>query len=112
MKPLIETVLAKLAWPEDAQLPADVKRITSGVSTLCQGVGALRTHYGSAHGTSTHLPPLDPAFAAFARNAGAAVAIFLLARHRDCGSRAMPEATAGAMRRSGTCACASSAPAG
>ena len=81
MRYLIETVIANLAWTEDAQLRDDVKRIMSGVSTLCQGIAALRTHYGSAHGTSTHLPRLDPAFAALAKNAGAAVAIFLLARH-------------------------------
>ncbi|MBB2984740.1 hypothetical protein FHX57_007592 [Paraburkholderia tropica] len=90
MKPLIETVLANLAWPDDVQLQENVKRLKSGVSTVCQAVGALRTHSGSAHGTSTHLPPLDPTFATLAKNAGVAVAIFLLARHRDrcCRTRA------------------------
>ncbi|MDN7431412.1 abortive infection family protein [Burkholderia sp. AU45388] len=91
MKPLIETVLATLPWPDDAQLLADVKRLTSGVSTVCQAIGTLRTHYGSAHGASTHLPPADPAYAMLTKNAGAAVAIFLLDRHRNGGITRPPE---------------------
>ncbi|WP_129518696.1 abortive infection family protein [Burkholderia stabilis] len=91
MKPFIETVLATLPWPEDAQLPADVKKLTSGVSTVCQAIGTLLTHYGSAHGASTHLPPLDPVYATLAKNAGAAVAIFLLDRHRNGGITTPPE---------------------
>ncbi|CAI9009826.1 MULTISPECIES: abortive infection family protein [Burkholderia] len=93
MKQLIETVIANLEWPDDAQLQEDMKRVMSGVSTLCQGIGALRTHYGSAHGSSAHQPPLDPEFATLAKNAAAAVAIFLLVRHRRPGA---PSREAGA----------------
>lgn len=54
-----------------------------GVQSICNAVGSLRTHFGTAHGASSHLPPLDPEFGVLAKNACATAAIFLLSRHKQ-----------------------------
>lgn len=82
MAPLVKACHKSLDWPESRELKGDVDQLQSGIRSICGGIGSLRTHFGTAHGASSHLPPLDPAYAVFVKNATAATAIFLLNRHQ------------------------------
>lgn len=82
LMPLLDACVACLAWPDSDALD-DAKRFFGGVKSICGGVGVLRTHRGTAHGASSHLPPPDASYATLAKNAAAAVAIFLLSRHTE-----------------------------
>ena len=78
--PLLDACVACLDWPDKVAL-ADAKQVFAGVKSLAGGIGTLRTHFSTAHGATPHLPPLDAEWATLAKNATAAVAIFLLSRH-------------------------------
>lgn len=82
ISPLVDACIDCLEWPDRDALE-DVKRFFAGVKSICGGIGALRTHFGTAHGASSHRPPLDASYAMFAKNASVAVAIFLI----DCHAR-------------------------
>ncbi|WP_168795963.1 abortive infection family protein [Paraburkholderia aromaticivorans] len=87
--PLVNACIDGLELSAEKKALDDVRQFIGGVKSLCNGVGSLRTHFGTAHGASSHLPPLDASWAMLAKNAAAAVAIFLLSRHRD-GTDATP----------------------
>jgi len=82
MAPLLKACMNALEWPEAKDAENDVNQLRGGVQSICNAVGSLRTHFGTAHGASSHLPPLDPQFAILAKNACATMAIFLLSRHK------------------------------
>jgi hypothetical protein len=82
ISPLVDACIDCLEWPDRDALE-DAKRFFAGVKSICGGIGALRTHFGTAHGASSHRPPLDASYAMFAKNASVAVAIFLI----DCHAR-------------------------
>lgn len=81
MSPLVKACIKSLEWPSDETAVEDVRQLTGGVASICGGIGSLRTHFGTAHEASSHLPPLEASYATFAKNATAAVAIFLISRH-------------------------------
>jgi hypothetical protein len=83
MSPLVDACIRSLQWPTGTHTLNDVKLLTNGLKSICGGIGALRTHFGTAHGATSHLPGLNASYATFANNAAAAVAIFLLARHAE-----------------------------
>jgi hypothetical protein len=87
--PLVNACIDCLQLSTEKEALDDVRQFIGGVKSLCNGVGSLRTHFGTAHGASSHLPPLDASWAMLAKNAAAAVAIFLLSRHMD-GTDATP----------------------
>ncbi|WP_322106020.1 abortive infection family protein [Paraburkholderia sp. J41] len=80
LKPLLDACVKSLPWPDKAAL-ADAKQAFAGVQSIAGGVGTLRTRFSTAHGATAHLPSLDGGWAVFAKNASAALAIFLLDRH-------------------------------
>ncbi|WP_116138084.1 abortive infection family protein [Trinickia diaoshuihuensis] len=86
LSPLLKACMKCLQWPAAKEAQEDVKQLTSGVQSICNAVGTLRTHFGTAHGASSHLPPLDPEFGILAKNACATAAIFLLSRHKQSGT--------------------------
>lgn len=88
MSPLLDECVKCLDWPEKDAL-SDAKQLFAGVKSICGGIGSLRTHFGTAHGASGHLPPLEASWATLAKNSSAAVAIFLISRHME-GARASP----------------------
>ncbi|MCS0026999.1 abortive infection family protein [Vibrio alginolyticus] len=62
-------------YPEETN---DVKKLISGVKSMFSAIGAVRTHAGTAHGSSsTDLDP-DVDLAMLVNNSAAAVSIFLL----------------------------------
>lgn len=56
----------------------DLKRILSGLTSLVDGIGALRTHVGSAHGHSRRSYRVEPRHARLAINAAHTLALFIL----------------------------------
>lgn len=82
MSPLVRATLKSLDWPSAKEAQDDVKQLLAGVQSIANAVGALRTHFSTAHGASSHLPPLGPEFASLTKNACATAAIFLLGRHK------------------------------
>lgn len=82
MSPLVKACLEHLEWPDAKEAEGDVRQLLGGIQSITGGIGALRTHFGTAHGASSHLPPLDPAYAVFVKQATVAAAHFLLNRHQ------------------------------
>lgn len=56
----------------------DVKRILSGVLSIVDGIGALRTHASSAHGQGTKMYNLQPRHARLAIHSAHTIALFVL----------------------------------
>ncbi|MBY4870745.1 abortive infection family protein [Burkholderia anthina] len=82
MGPLVKACQKSLDWPDARELKGDVEQLLGGIRSICGGIGALRTHFGTAHGASSHLPPLDRGYAVFVKQATVAAAHFLLNRHQ------------------------------
>ncbi|HHV7522380.1 TPA: abortive infection family protein [Burkholderia orbicola] len=82
MQPLVKACLDTVTWPDVKEAEGDVRQLLGGIQSICNGIGALRTHFGTAHGASSHLPPLDPGYAVFVKQATVAAATFLLDRHQ------------------------------
>lgn len=82
MSPLVKACLDTFTWPAEKAAEDDVKKLLGGIQSITQGIGALRTHFGTAHGATSHLPPLDRGYAIFVKQATVAAATFLLDRHQ------------------------------
>jgi len=59
-------------------IAADVKQVLGGLTTVAKGVGALRTHGGSAHATELGQAPIDGRIARFAIHSASTIALFLV----------------------------------
>jgi hypothetical protein len=55
----------------------DVRRILGGLGTVIEGIGALRTHGGDAHGRERGFARIDSRIASLAVHAASTVALFL-----------------------------------
>lgn len=68
--------------PDRTNLPTevaeDIRNILSGLNTSIQGIGALRTHAGDAHGRERGFARIDPRIARLAINSASAVILFLV----------------------------------
>ncbi|MBN3829618.1 abortive infection family protein [Burkholderia sp. Ac-20384] len=82
LSPLLKACVNSLNLPKLPELQPDLKQLLGGVTSICGGAAALRTHFGTAHGASTNFAPLDAAFGILAKNTCAAAAIFLIDRHK------------------------------
>jgi hypothetical protein len=78
--PLWRIVQAHLGLNLDATLRDDQKRILQGLASIVDGVGAYRTHIGSAHGRGMNPPPISAAEARLAVNAAHSLVIFVMER--------------------------------
>jgi hypothetical protein len=56
----------------------DLQKILSGLISIVQGIGALRTHASSAHGAGTKSYKLEPRHARLAIHSAHTVALFIL----------------------------------
>lgn len=56
----------------------DVRKVLSGLSTLVEGIGALRTHAGDAHGKNKGVKRVDARIARLAVNSASGLVIFLI----------------------------------
>lgn len=82
LSPLLKACLETLTWPAEKEAEGDVRQLLGGIHSITNGIGALRTHFGTAHGATSHLPPLDRGYAVFVKQATVAAATFLLDRHQ------------------------------
>lgn len=78
--PLWKCVQSDLGLNIDPTLQEDQKRILQGLSSIVDGVGAYRTHIGSAHGRGVQPPTIDVSEARLAVNSSHTLVIFLMER--------------------------------
>jgi len=62
----------------DRAIAEDVKTILGGLATITQGIGALRTKFGDAHGRERGYARIDGRIADLAINASSTISLFLL----------------------------------
>lgn len=62
----------------DPAIAEDVKSILGGLATVTQGIGALRTKFGDAHGRERGYPRIDGRIADLAINAASTISLFLI----------------------------------
>lgn len=75
----------------DPLIAEDVRKILSGLSTLIEGIGALRTHGGDAHGRERGYLRIDARIARLAIHCASTAALFLIETwQRKFPSRELP----------------------
>lgn len=62
----------------DGSIADDVRKIMSGLATVVEGVGALRTHGGDAHGRERGYVRIDERIASLSIHAASTIALFLI----------------------------------
>ncbi|WP_175719027.1 abortive infection family protein [Burkholderia anthina] len=82
LSPLLKACINNLGLPDLPELQPDLKQLLGGIASIGGGAAALRTHFGTAHGATSHFAPLDAAFGVLSKNTCAAAAIFLIDRHK------------------------------
>ena len=78
VKPLWKTVSKHLGFDPARIEDDDLKRILSGLSSVVDGIAALRTHAGSAHGQGTMRYRLKPRHARLAVHSAHTLAAFIV----------------------------------
>jgi hypothetical protein len=78
IKPLWKTVRASLGLDPSQMADDDLKRILSGLSSIVDGLGAFRTHVGSAHGRGRAAYRPQPRHARLAVHSAHTIAVFVL----------------------------------
>jgi len=61
-----------------SQIADDVRKVLSGIATSIEGIGALRTHAGDAHGRERGFARIDGRIARLAIHAASSLALFLI----------------------------------
>lgn len=69
--------------PARSDITPDMKQILGGLSNVANGIGALRTHAGSAHGRDKATPRLDGRTARLAIHAASTLALFFIETWRS-----------------------------
>jgi hypothetical protein len=69
---------ARALYLAPEQQAADLKTIAGGINTMVSGIGALRTHAGTAHGRGPSNQPITFSQARLAVNAAGVLATFLM----------------------------------
>ncbi|WP_425073420.1 abortive infection family protein [Sagittula sp. S175] len=83
IKTLYKCVREPLGLAAEKEMPsgeieADVRTVLSALANVVQGIGALRTHAGSAHGRERGFRRLDPRIARLSVSSASSIALFLL----------------------------------
>lgn len=76
--PVWRVVQGHLGLNIDSTLRDDQKRVLQGLASIVDGVGAYRTHIGSAHGRGLNPPQITVPEARFAVNAAHSLVIFVM----------------------------------
>jgi hypothetical protein len=75
----------------DSLIADDVRKILGGLATVVEGIGALRTHGGDAHGRERGYTRIDHRIASLAIHSASTVALFLMETwQRKFPSRELP----------------------
>jgi hypothetical protein len=78
--PLWKIVQQHLGLNIDRSLEDDQKKILQGLASVVDGIGAYRTHIGSAHGRGIEPPQIQASEARLAVNASHTLVIFIMER--------------------------------
>jgi hypothetical protein len=78
--PLWRAVQPHLGLNMNPILSDDQKRILQGLASVVDGIGAYRTHIGSAHGRGVNPPPIEVSEARLAVNAAHTLVAFIMER--------------------------------
>jgi len=78
--PLWRVVQLHLGLNVDPTLADDQKKILQGLASIVDGIGAYRTHIGSAHGRGLQPPTIVPSEARLAVNASHTLVMFIMER--------------------------------
>ncbi len=81
--PLWKVVQQHLGLNIDRKLEDDQKKMLQGLSSIVDGVGAFRTHIGSAHGRGIQPPPIIVSEARLAVNASHTVVLFVMEKWHE-----------------------------
>lgn len=73
-------------------IAGDIRKVLSGLTTATEGIGALRTHGGDAHGRERGHRRIDPRIARLAIHAASTVALFLIETWERKMQRGLPAA--------------------
>lgn len=76
--PLWGVVQSHLTLNADAALAADQHKVLKGLSSIIDGIGAFRSHIGSAHGRGSNPPSIVVAEARLVVNAAHTIVVFIL----------------------------------
>ena len=76
--PLWKVVRGHLNLEPDKLQQDDVRKVLSGIASIVDGIGALRTHKGSAHGHKTHTYKVKPRHARLCSHAAFTLATFII----------------------------------
>lgn len=83
IKPLWTIIQKELGLNPKGHTDADIQRILSGMSSIIDGIGALRTHAGSAHGGGKLRYRVKPRHARLLISSAHAMALFLIETWED-----------------------------
>lgn len=78
VKPLWNIIAKDLGFDPSKVEDDDLKKILTGLSSIVDGIGALRTHAGSAHGRGQRCYKIQPRHARLAVHASHTLTVFLL----------------------------------
>jgi hypothetical protein len=78
IKPLWATVANDLGFDASRVEDNDLRKILTGLNSIVDGIGALRTHAGSAHGRGVMRYKIQPRHARLAVHAAHTLTVFLL----------------------------------
>lgn len=76
--PLWSAVQPHLALNADATLAADQHKVLKGISSIIDGIGAFRSHIGSAHGRGSNPPSIVVAEARLVTNAAHTIVVYIM----------------------------------
>jgi len=76
--PLWAVVQPHISLNADVTLAADQHKVLKGISSIIDGVGAFRSHIGSAHGRGSNPPSIVVAEARLVVNAAHTLAVFII----------------------------------
>lgn len=79
---LIKECVNVLKLSEEKTVENDLLKLISGIKSIFQSVGSLRTHFGTAHGSSPGTYEINEHYARIANNAAGTVSIFLIQRYK------------------------------
>lgn len=78
IKPLWKVIRADLKFDPAGMKDDDLRAVLTGLAAVVEGIGALRTHQGSAHGRGKPVYKLKPRHARLAAHAAFTLASFVL----------------------------------
>ena len=78
IQPLWKVVRPHLGLDAGKSEDADMKKVMGGLASIVDGVGALRTHAGTAHGQGSEQPRIEPRHARLAVHAAHTLVTFAL----------------------------------